>query len=40
MNTLEIYREARSFALEQGFTFAEAVEYAHEITKREREEAN
>jgi hypothetical protein len=36
---IEIYREAREFAIEQGFTFQEAVEYAHEIVKREREEA-
>jgi hypothetical protein len=37
---IEIYREAREFAIEQGFTFQEAVEYAYEVTKREREEAN
>jgi hypothetical protein len=37
---IEIYREAREFAIEKGFTFEEAVEYAHEIVKREREEAN
>jgi len=35
---IETYREAREFALEQGFTFEQAVEYAHEVVKREREE--
>lgn len=36
---IETYREAREFAIEQGFTFEQAVEYAHEVIKREREEA-
>ena len=35
---VKVYREAREFALEQGFTIEEAIQYAHEMKKREIEE--
>jgi hypothetical protein len=38
MDTIKIYREAKEFGLDQGLTVEQAVEYAHEVVKRERED--
>ena len=38
MDKIKVYREALEFAQDVGLTYEEAVEYAHEVVKREREE--
>jgi hypothetical protein len=40
MDKIKVYREALEFGLEVGLTREQAIEYAHEVVKREREEAN